>query len=485
MATCLGSGQRQILDWPKGSGINWCVDNPQQDFGTVHFPTDSANTVYVDSQDQLHLKTSYGNDGIGYTGWLSASLRTAADSNPPIGYGTYITKMVTNPFTMIGSDVSTVMGIFYYKDTYDEIDIEYAKWGKSSNNNLGTLTIHSNPVSNGPYFYINAGNTTNKIVWHSNGNVDYVITDSSGTVLGQWNYTGGWPTHTGSPGAFFFDLWIDTNYPFDGIAREMVLSSFSYVPEGATQILGSVSPPNVIMNSGKTQQFTALDTNGNTISSGVTWSTTGGSISNSGLYTAPTVTTSTNFSIVATYNSIKKNANVTVNPPIVPPPNELLSNTGFETISPTNSSMPANWNTYNSGSIPPHPYIYPVTPGRDGTGKCVSIQFPQKYSGNAAWVQKINVTAGSSYILSVYMKTNNVIVSRGEGAVLLVDWFNGSKWVDLTSVKMITGNTGWTQYAGTVVVPATVTNANVVLRLANASGQVWFDDASFKPKTVQ
>ena len=55
----------------------------------------------------------------------------------------------------------------------------------------------------------------------------------------------------------------------------------------------SVTPTGVVMNSGKTQPFKATVTG--TVRNGVTWSATEGTISSSGLFTAPTVSTTQRF----------------------------------------------------------------------------------------------------------------------------------------------------------------------------------------------
>jgi hypothetical protein len=79
----------------------------------------------------------------------------------------------------------------------------------------------------------------------------------------------------------------------------------------------SVTPTGVVMNSGKTQNFKATVT-GST-RNGVTWSVGKGTISSSGLLTAPTVSTTTTVSVTATSVADPKVSNsvsVTVNPPI-------------------------------------------------------------------------------------------------------------------------------------------------------------------------
>jgi putative Ig domain-containing protein len=79
----------------------------------------------------------------------------------------------------------------------------------------------------------------------------------------------------------------------------------------------SVTPTGVVMNSGKTQPFKATVTG--SVRNGVTWSATKGTISSSGLFTAPTVSTITNVSVTATSVAdpkVSSSVSLIVNPPI-------------------------------------------------------------------------------------------------------------------------------------------------------------------------
>src|SRR5262249_43448708 len=70
-------------------------------------------------------------------------------------------------------------------------------------------------------------------------------------------------------------------------------------PPGPTPPVAiSVSPTSATVVSGNTQQFAATVTNASTTA--VTWSASIGSISSSGLFMAPTVTSSTNATVTAT-----------------------------------------------------------------------------------------------------------------------------------------------------------------------------------------
>ena len=156
----------------------------------------------------------------------------------------------------------------------------------------------------------------------------------------------------------------------------------------------------------------------------------------------------------------------------------VILNPGFETISPINPSLPANWTKYKTGSIISNPYIYPVTPGNPyGTSRtCISTNFPTKNRGNASWTQKIKMNPGKIYTLSGYMKANNIVASSTYGAKVGVDWFSGVTYISSTTTQTVTGTKDWAQYSGQVTVPLDADNANIWLMLSNCSGQVWFDD---------
>ncbi len=85
---------------------------------------------------------------------------------------------------------------------------------------------------------------------------------------------------------------------------------------GTQTVSVSVSPTTATVTSGSTQQFTAsVSGSSNTA---VTWSTTAGSISTSGLFTAPSVSSKTTVTVTATSQADttkKASATVTVNPP--------------------------------------------------------------------------------------------------------------------------------------------------------------------------
>lgn len=90
-------------------------------------------------------------------------------------------------------------------------------------------------------------------------------------------------------------------------------------PPTSTSI--SISPASTSLLAGASQQFTATVTG--SASSAVSWTTTGGNITSTGLFTAPNVSASTIVTVFATSQadpSVVKTAQVTVTPVPAPPP---------------------------------------------------------------------------------------------------------------------------------------------------------------------
>ena len=91
-------------------------------------------------------------------------------------------------------------------------------------------------------------------------------------------------------------------------------------PPASTNISVSLNPTNASLSSGGTQQFAA--TVSGTSNTSVVWSTTGGSISSTGMLTAPSVSSSTSVTVTAKSAALldaKAYATVTVTPTAPPP----------------------------------------------------------------------------------------------------------------------------------------------------------------------
>lgn len=204
----LENGTARTIEW---SGFTWKVIPPHIGNPGNNYWSDSINNVWTDAQGRLHLKiTNVG--GI----WYCAALETST----PVSYGTYSIVVASNPATL---DNNAIAGLFYYMDDYNELDIEFSRWGDPNANNT-QYSVQSIPTPIvSPLYETNSANTTHKMIW----NVDRVRFEGP-TGVGPWTYTGPYKTKTGSP--YCINLWLmNGRPPTDGKEQELILSSFRSV----------------------------------------------------------------------------------------------------------------------------------------------------------------------------------------------------------------------------------------------------------------
>ncbi|MGB8707139.1 MAG: hypothetical protein WCD72_04215 [Dehalococcoidia bacterium] len=158
----------------------------------------------------------------------------------------------------------------------------------------------------------------------------------------------------------------------------------------------------------------------------------------------------------------------------------LLQNAGFEAIY---GNPPANWHHWSQNCKPS--FQYPE-PGRTG-GSCVGIEMfeaepfdPWPY---AICHQDIPVTAGESYTIGGWIRTESVI-GQG-GAMIYPSWKEpGNTWISNPHfMSYVQGTTGWTYYQGKVTAPHGATICTVCCALEGCSGKAWFDDIMFSDIT--
>jgi hypothetical protein len=215
---------------------------------------------------------------------------------------------------------------------------------------------------------------------------------------------------------------------------------------------------------------------------------------NTNAMTCPMLTWTSNNLSIATVDSTGKvvgiatgSANVTTkagiitsNPSIItvtqtpPLTGNLLLNPGFE-LGTTNN--PANWKavTFN-GVASNYSFTYPEV-GR--TGNAVAIQKKVANNTRAYYAQTVVLPESiSSFILSGYIKTSNVIVD----AHIQIDWYNASGWMAYNQSNVITGTvTNWIPVQ--VIAPkpsgATYASIDLVLYSTGSDDKAWFDDIYF------
>lgn len=158
----------------------------------------------------------------------------------------------------------------------------------------------------------------------------------------------------------------------------------------------------------------------------------------------------------------------------------LVKNGGFETPNPDNPSRPLYWSKYRTGWVGQLKY---PEPGRVG-GYSVRAQYSSKENDKRIdWVQNIyGINEWQKYRIAGWMKTSSV--SEVGGAYIAVDWKNSiGGYIGTSIIARRIGTTGWTFYEGIVKPMAGSSYATVVLGMSDSSGNVWFDDISFRTAT--
>jgi hypothetical protein len=146
------------------SGYIWKVKNPA---GTQnpHNNYWSKDNVWIDAQGHLHLRVRKNPVN---NRWESAEVQTTIK----LGYGTYQWKL-EGPVNAL--DKNFVLGLFNYSgnSTYDEMDIEFSRWGHS-NAKILNYSIWPATGENVPYttwatdFTMTSNYTTHR--WHRTAN---------------------------------------------------------------------------------------------------------------------------------------------------------------------------------------------------------------------------------------------------------------------------------------------------------------------------
>lgn len=210
-----------FADGPKTidfSGYTWTVKSGYNGPGPNNFD-DSSSSVFLDSENQLHLKVSKIADT-----WYSSEVYLQTS----LGYGTYEWE---TPSRVDKIDTNLVLGLFLYQDDTHEIDIEFSQWAVSSEQNLLNYTVQPYTTTGNTYtapLTLADGISTHKIEWTK----DYILFSSwqNGQKLNEWKYTG---SNNFVPGGERLDMnfWmIKGNAPSVGTDQEIIIKSFKFNP---------------------------------------------------------------------------------------------------------------------------------------------------------------------------------------------------------------------------------------------------------------
>ena len=214
------------------SGYTWNVTNAisrKQGPGPNYF---NSSNAFVDANGLLHLKltknTSNGK-------WYCAEVATQQS----FGYGTY-QWWVEGPIDKLNKNV--VLGFFNYSgfDGYDEMDIEYARWGNSANNNLD-YTIYPDrdeagfsPTETTKNIILNGTYTTQRFKRTASSVYEQSLHGFTNTNTNQYaSFTVNKPPNSVSKYSMpiLINLWLFNGAaPSDGKDIEIIIHKFTYTP---------------------------------------------------------------------------------------------------------------------------------------------------------------------------------------------------------------------------------------------------------------
>jgi hypothetical protein len=220
---------RAITSTIQFSGYTWNVKNS----GTAKWGPgpnywNGAN-VWVDANGWLHLKLSKNADG----SWSCGEVSTTQS----LGYGTYQWKIEG---AVNALDKNVVLGLFNYSgnDGYDEMDVEFARWGNASNAPLN-YTVYPAAVGKPTFhtaqnFTLSGTYTTHRFIRSSNS---VVFKSLHGHVDNDANLfataTCKAPPYSVSALAMpvYMNLWLFQGMsPSNGSNVEIIIHEFKYIP---------------------------------------------------------------------------------------------------------------------------------------------------------------------------------------------------------------------------------------------------------------
>ncbi len=231
-------------DFPGGrtlafSGHTWRVKGPGYYGPGPSLFADSANHVWIDAQDRLHMtiKNAGGN-------WYSTEITT----EEPLGYGDYIFTVVDRPDLW---DDNVVLGLFIWQypvcwepdnpwNLHNEFDVELSRWN-TPGNDLGQFVCqpwdYPGNLSRYDMDFSSGGQTSHAFrwlpdriecrVWYG-GPTD----ESAGTLVHTWTYAGPHIPRPEQP-RVHINFWQLDGPPASGTDHEAIIETFTFIPSCA------------------------------------------------------------------------------------------------------------------------------------------------------------------------------------------------------------------------------------------------------------
>jgi hypothetical protein len=230
---CLGFCQAASGATIDFAGRTWDLKAAAHEQGPgPSFFSDSSGSVWVDAQDQLHLRIRQIDreiDGVIESVWHSAQVLLP----DALGYGTYQFKTSSNPEPF---EDNVVWGLFVYQDDFNEIDVEFSRFndpskdvgqfvtqpgGKAGNKErFATGLTGSNPLSTHQFTWLPDSIEFQSYRGHS--------TDPS-DLIREWVYTGDDIPLASGGATPRINLW-----QFKGVAPsqpvEVIINDFQFTP---------------------------------------------------------------------------------------------------------------------------------------------------------------------------------------------------------------------------------------------------------------
>ena len=219
----MAAGKPGYPDKVTWSGATWAVKTSRSAVGPGPNLFDKAN-VAVDGQGRLHLKIVKNQSGA----WSCAEIIGPTSH----GYGTY-TFTVESPVNAF--DQNVVLGLFTWSDkaqyAHREIDIEFAKWGNPSDPTNAQFVVqpYDKPSHLKRFAAPGTTPTTHRFMWYA-GRISWASYTNAGGLIDEHTYVGSDVPRPGDE-RVRLNLWLFNGAaPTDGLAVEVVVSSFVFTP---------------------------------------------------------------------------------------------------------------------------------------------------------------------------------------------------------------------------------------------------------------
>lgn len=217
------------------SGITWDIKSGSALGPGPNNWTSNSKYVFVDANGDLHL-TIKNIGGIWYC--------TELVSQQSFGYGEYKVVLGSNTENY---DKNIIVGIFTYETDTREIDIEFSRWGNSSNPN-GWYTVQPVKSNSQRSFPLNLTSvySTHKFVWTA-ANIAFDSYQGNNITLPSasiksWVYTGIQNPPAGGE-TFRINFWLmGGNAPSNGQDAELIIKSISILTSSYSE---TISPSDV------------------------------------------------------------------------------------------------------------------------------------------------------------------------------------------------------------------------------------------------